>query len=494
VVVPAAGLVLAGVFVVAGVAKFADREASQRSMAAFGAPERAAGVLAWAVAATEVAIAGALLFPPSRVAGAFGALTLLMSLSAIVAVNVARKRSAECHCFGRLSRGPVGWSALARNGLLSSIAGYVAVSGINPVLFGASALACGALWVRLGWSFRRVGRGASAPSFSLPDGAGARWTVDRLLGAEAPVLLVFSQPGCGACQAVFPALRGWQARLDHSLTIVVVNQAPVSQERIGGIRGPTLADDTGSVALAYGVTATPSAVLIDRSGRLAGAVAQGADEIRVLVTTAFEPDPGPRFARRAAISRAVQGAAALGAFPLLTAACGTSKHSSSLPEAIRVGNTYVCGQRYALCTNASCVPSKDDPSVVICDCVVESGYSIGLTTCSRRAPRGRTVYSTFSTRLVTNTTRVMTCPASTPWANCLDAICEVDAHAPQKARCRCPLVNKGPSLTFGGNCNTRTCSSTIWSAASSNLAGSSQLVAEMKRLGQPLAQPGLCPT
>jgi hypothetical protein len=178
----------------------------------------------------------------------------------------------------------------------------------------------------------------------------------------------------------------------------------------------------------------------------------------------------------------------------VTAACGTSKQSSSRPKAIRVGSTYVCDQRYALCTNASCVPSKHDPSVVICDCVVESGYSIGLTQCSRRTPRGRTVYSTFSTRLVTNTTRVMTCPASTPWANCLDAICEVDAHNPLKARCRCPLVNKGPSLTFGGNCNTRTCSSTIWSAASSNLAGSSQLIEELKRLGQPLAQPGLCPT
>jgi hypothetical protein len=34
----------------------------------------------------------------------------------------------------------------------------------------------------------------------------------------------------------------------------------------------------------------------------------------------------------------------------------------------------------------------------------------------------------------------------------------------------------------------------IWSAASSNLAGSTQLVDAMKHLGQPLAQPGSCPS
>jgi hypothetical protein len=307
-------------------------------------------------------------------------------------------------------------------------------------------------------------------------------------------VLIFSQAECGACTALLRELARWEARFEDRITVALISQAAPSEQPLeAAALTPVLIDESGTVALDYGITATPSAVLVDRSGRIAAETKRGADEITDLIAEFVETGEEPRFARRTLIGRAARAVGSLGALPLFASACGTSKRASNRPKELHVAGTYVCDQRYALCTNASCVPSKSDPNTVICDCVVQSGYSIGLTSCGRRAPRGTTVYSTFSTRLVTSSTRVMTCPASTPWANCLDVICELDPANSDKARCRCALVKTGPSVTFGGDCNTRTCSSVIWSAASSNLAGSPQLVDAMKRLGQPLAQPGSCP-
>jgi hypothetical protein len=231
----------------------------------------------------------------------------------------------------------------------------------------------------------------------------------------------------------------------------------------------------------------------------------GAGEIAELVRTRFLADDSSRFPRRAAITRAVRGAATLGAFPLVAAACGSSKSSSrsssssttstatrsARPTELHVGNAYICQQTYALCTNAPCVPSPHDPNVVICDCVVKPGYSIGLIPCAQRAPRGNTLYSTFSTELVTSGIHAMTCPEHVPWANCVDSICKLDPRDPHNARCQCPLVKTGPSFTLGGDCDTKTCGKTIWSGAHSGLGGS-QVTAAMKRVGQPLVFPSPC--
>jgi hypothetical protein len=123
----------------------------------------------------------------------------------------------------------------------------------------------------------------------------------------------------------------------------------------------------------------------------------------------------------------------------------------------------------------------------------QTGYAVGFKSCSERAPKGTTLHSNFSTQLVTSTTRVMTCPADAPWGNCLDVVCNVDPHDASKAQCQCVLVKTGPSLTFGGSCQTNTCTSTIWSAATSNLPGSAQLEKGMKQIGLALTRPKSCP-
>jgi peroxiredoxin len=505
VILELARFVLAGVFLVSAVAKLADRAGSWRALVGFGAPERLARPLGCLVVGAELAVAVALLWGRARVAGALGAVVLVSVFSAVVVVTVATGRRAECHCFGRLSAGRVGWPSVARNALLGALAGYVAVGGALP-LFGAIAVVAGAVWLGLRVPLR-LRRGAPAPAFSLVDGSVSGHTLEGLLAHKRPLLLVFIQPGCGACETVLPDLTRWHADLAGELTLVVVGGGSAS--RSTGY--PVLADASGAVATAYGVTATPSAVLVDRAGRIASGTARGPAEIRELVAGRFGTPAEPRHSRRTVVARAARGLASVGVLPVIAAACGTAKttsgtgeasassttgHGPGRPKSLRVGKVYVCDQAYALCTDAPCVRSKQNPNIAICDCVVKSGYSIGFHTCSRRAPHGTTLYSDFSTALVTSTTRALTCPSTIPWADCVDSICARDPSDPTKAKCRCQVIKNGPAFTFGGNCDARTCSTTIWSGSSPSLGaetGSPAVKAAMKRLGQPIVLPPPCP-
>jgi hypothetical protein len=501
VIVELARVALAGVLVLAGLGKLADREASHESIVAFGAPARAASVLSWALLGTELTTAVVLLLDPLDRIGAAAALILLAVVSAAVAANLIRGRAPVCNCFGQVSREKIGWSTLARNGLLVSVAAYIAAGGREPGLFAGVALLCGLVWMGLGPLRPGTRRGAAAPGFVVTDAAGETWTLQRLLAAGRPVLLVFSQPGCGACRALGSDLGDWHARLGDRVTVAVVDRSPPAEPAAYTV----LLDPDGGVASSYGVTATPSAALIEGTGRMNSALARGAGEIAALVAAGFEQAASPLLARRTLIVRAARGATTLGAFPLLAAACGSSSSSSSAPSsasstakaaarpsALKVGSAYICQQKYALCTNAPCRPDPHDPTVVICDCVVKGGYSVGLRPCPQRSSHGSALYSTFSTALVTGDVRAMTCGANVPWANCVDAVCELDPKDPAKATCHCPLVKTGPSFTLGGGCDTGTCGKTVWSGAHTTLGGP-KVAAAMKRLGQPLATPQPCP-
>jgi hypothetical protein len=151
---------------------------------------------------------------------------------------------------------------------------------------------------------------------------------------------------------------------------------------------------------------------------------------------------------------------------------------------------WLCRQPYALCTTAPCERSTSDATIATCRCVVLDGYSIGFTTCREREPAGKAVVSTFSTQNVTPAFGALTCPEDVPWANCLDMPCELDSLNPALATCQCQIVETGPSFTFGGGCDTSTCSSVIWSAASP--PGVTQYAAAMRCVNQPVTFPATC--
>ena len=118
-------LTLAAVFLVAALAKLADRDGSTKAAANFGVPERFAKPFGIGLPLVELAIAVALIPKATAWGGAVGALTLLVVFIAAIAANMARGRTPDCHCFGQLHSAPAGWSTLARNGLLATVAALV---------------------------------------------------------------------------------------------------------------------------------------------------------------------------------------------------------------------------------------------------------------------------------------------------------------------------------------------------------------------------------
>ena len=176
----------------------------------------------------------------------------------------------------------------------------------------------------------------------------------------------------------------------------------------------------------------------------------------------------------------------------MPAAQGTPGAGAATPASeVEVDGAWLCRQPYALCTTAPCERSTSDATIATCPCVVLDGYSIGYTTCRERALAGTALVSNFSTQNVTSAFGVLTCPADVPWANCLDMPCQLDALNPALATCQCQIVETGPSFTFGGGCDTGTCSSVIWSAAAP--PGVTQYVAAMQRVNEPIMFPATCP-
>src|SRR5919199_348775 len=95
-------VLLAVVFVVAGLAKLADRAGARQALRDFGVPTALATPLGSLLPLAELAVAVALLPAASAWCGALGALVLLLFFVAGIGVNLARGRTPGCHCFGQL--------------------------------------------------------------------------------------------------------------------------------------------------------------------------------------------------------------------------------------------------------------------------------------------------------------------------------------------------------------------------------------------------------
>jgi uncharacterized membrane protein YphA (DoxX/SURF4 family)/peroxiredoxin len=493
-------LLLAGVFVVAGISKLVDRGGVRGMLLEFGSPARFVTPVAWVLVSCELGVGAALLFGRSARIGGSAALVLLIAFAAAVGIAVSRGRRPECRWFGRLRASEVGWSTVARNALLATGAAFVVADGHDVVIDAALAVLAGGLWIALALSESRPTRaGAGAPELSLVDGAGQTWSLGSLLGEVSPLLLVFSNPQCGACQELMPALVRWQRDHLDGVNVVVVSAGAredqrdlAAEQRVGTV----LFDEQDSTTVAYGIAATPTAVLVDAERRVAAAPAVGADQITQLLTRTIAEREEVGFQRRALLARAALAVASVTLVPLVESAVATAasvKHKVR-PKALKVDGAWLCDQRFALCTTASCEPSKTNPNISVCRCKVTSDYSVGFKSCEQRKPTGRQLHSNFSLLEVTDRTRVLTCKDKGLWVQCLDVVCELDRNDPKHADCQCVNMRTKNFVTFGGNCDTRTCKTTIWSATSTPYPGGAQLEKGLKRLGIPFKVPKSCPT
>jgi methylamine dehydrogenase accessory protein MauD len=330
-----ARLALSAVFLVSGIAKLMDRPGVRTSVADFGVPVALAGPSAILLPVAELAVAVALLVRAAAWYGALGALLLLLLFIAGIAVNMARGQAPDCHCFGQLHSEPVGWRTLARNGVLAVIAGFVAGWGradaglsttgwlSGRTGFERAVLIAGllglALFIAQGWLLLHLleqqGRllirldemeargaipgiapvapavpivglpvGTPAPTFALDDLYGETLTLDALRASDKPTLLIFTDPNCGPCNALLPAIGRWQREV--TATIALISRGTPEENRAKsaehGLADVLLQHDR-EVAESYHATATPSAVLVQPDGTIGSPVAIGADAIAQLV-------------------------------------------------------------------------------------------------------------------------------------------------------------------------------------------------------------------
>src|SRR6266581_9646463 len=340
-----ARVLLAVVFLVAGVTKLADLEGSRQALRDFGVPAWLAAPGGVLLPLAELAVAVALLPLASAWWAAVGALALLLLFIAGIAFNLARGRRPECHCFGQVYSKPIGWSTLLRNLVLAAVAGFIL--GFGRTTAGLSAFAwlsalalvqrielvAGLILLTLllaeGWlilqMLRQQGRlllrlealergmaaggradeiaqapaqaapapglpvGSAAPAFALSGLYGETLTLDFLRAGGKPVLLLFSDPGCGPCTSLLPEVGRWQRDYAGKLTVALISRGNVEANRAKasehGVRGVLLQQER-EVAEAYQGRGTPGAVLVRPDGMIGSPLALGADAIRALVAGA----------------------------------------------------------------------------------------------------------------------------------------------------------------------------------------------------------------
>lgn len=384
-----ARLVLAAVFAVAGFAKLMDRDGSRAGLEGFGVPAKLAKPGGILLPLAEIAVAILLLPVATAWYAGLAALLLLLAFVGGIAYNMSKGRAPDCHCFGQIHSEPAGWSTLIRNGVLAAVAVFLLVPGPGDsgysivgwigdlsaaeVVLGIVAIVALIAVVIEGWLLVHLlgqnGRvllrldaldaiiaeggaalpsneaaapaapaaglpvGAQAPAFRLEGLHGETMTLDALRSAGKQVLLIFSDPTCGPCNALLPDIGKWQRDLTSRLTVALVSRGTADANRAKvtehGLSHVLLQKDR-EVSNSYKAHGTPTAVVVNADGTIGSPVSGGAEAIRTLVskTTGSLPlNAAPAAAPRPAPSSG-NGAAPRAA----AASVGAAAPAVSLPD------------------------------------------------------------------------------------------------------------------------------------------------------------------
>jgi uncharacterized membrane protein YphA (DoxX/SURF4 family)/peroxiredoxin len=310
-------IALSGVFGVAGVTKLIDPRGTRDAVKNFGAPEPIVPAVSLALPILELAVAAGLLFTYTSRVSALAALLVLILFVVAISVNLARGRTHDCHCFGQLYSRPLGWPTLVRNIAFalgaafflwqppdtkpgSSIPGTLAQLNSSQwlALLGSVAVVVTVLIYlhqrQKGGAIQNPAKpvglppGSEAPPFELAAYEGGTTSLTKLLAYGKPLLLIFTNPACGPCVVLFEEVKEWQHSHSEQLTIALLSFGTIKENFVNVARnglGQVLLQQKREVAEKYGANLTPTAVLVNTSGRIASPLAAGADEIRALLTT-----------------------------------------------------------------------------------------------------------------------------------------------------------------------------------------------------------------
>jgi peroxiredoxin len=123
--------------------------------------------------------------------------------------------------------------------------------------------------------------GESAPDFRLPCLDGTERSLADFRGRR--VLLVFSDPHCGPCQALGPHLKKFCS--EHpDISVLMISRGDPKENRAKvkehGLTFPVLLQQRWEISRLYAIFATPVAYLIDETGLILRDVAVGVDSIK----------------------------------------------------------------------------------------------------------------------------------------------------------------------------------------------------------------------
>ncbi|MEZ4521891.1 MAG: TlpA disulfide reductase family protein [Thermomicrobiales bacterium] len=120
--------------------------------------------------------------------------------------------------------------------------------------------------------------GSPAPAFQLPDLDGQPVTTGVLENNET--LVLFWDPACGFCQRMLDDLKRWESeRSGDAPELLVVSTGTVEVNRAMGLRSTVVLDQGFGLGRQFGASGTPSAVLVDRKGRVSSQVVAGAEAV-----------------------------------------------------------------------------------------------------------------------------------------------------------------------------------------------------------------------
>ncbi len=339
-------ILLAGIFALAGIAKFLDLKGSRKAFMDFGVPPSLAMPGAVALSVAEILIAVMFLSVTTSWYAAIGASFLLLLFIIQMTYQMARGNAPDCHCFGQIHSEPVSVKSIVRNIIFAVPAIFLVLQGVRnqgfslldprldlmQLVFGTAVLILllAVIFTLLKISHQQteimrrievmelVARdgaqveredvvspheglpiGAVVPDFELPDLDGKQVSLTDLKAAGKPVLFFYVAPTCAPCKALVPEFETWQRELADKLEIVFLSNgtAKENEEKFGGESDKTiLLQKHREVADLFKAQWTPTAVLMDANGRVASHAAAGDTAIRELIENIAVEDLSREFA------------------------------------------------------------------------------------------------------------------------------------------------------------------------------------------------------
>jgi len=338
-------LFLAGIFGVAGVAKFLDQPGAEKAVTDFGVPAEFAKPAAYLLSTAEVLLALLLLFTTTSWLGALGALILLLIFIAGMIYQLASGKEADCHCFGQLHSERVSSKSLIRNVIFSALALFLVGQGsgrqglsftddrmdfmqfafgliisglLGAVIFYLKRISAQQTQIlrrieildvisREGGAVERqeagdpnegLPIGSPFPDFELPDLSGRVVSFEHLLAERKPTLFLFVAPTCSPCKALVPEIAEWESKLADKVNIVLISRGKADENREKfsiSEKSRVLLQKDREVANLVHAKWTPTALFVDAAGNIASHIAAGDSAIRELVEKVSEADVSNEF-------------------------------------------------------------------------------------------------------------------------------------------------------------------------------------------------------